>query len=375
MRSLVALLVSGIVLAGRADGRLPADRAQMYLAETLDAQGSLLTALPLYQTRAGQSPTKANRLRYAGALMRAGRGAEAKAVYAQVCATPESADVGAADRARIAAVCASNLLGNGFPEAALEYIGAGAGEEPGEPALVLLRCRALLAAGQTAAARPILAAVRHAAERGAVGMRLELARAYILSGDPSAGRALLDGAIEESVGQMFRASILSDLAMANGEWVAAANSLADAEHKVPPVLDRKRVDRAWQNVQRELRAAQLRKAISLWKIGDRRQAAGAATRARESDQEFVRSAATLLLVAADMSAGHPVAPRLDVLAGHDRRFAAPVLRVEHVVARASDARGALSELIAVLDSQDRSQAVVTSPLLAILMEAAQRSVR
>jgi hypothetical protein len=54
--------------------------------------------------------------------------------------------------------------------------------------------------------------------------------------------------------------------------------------------------------QRELR--QLRRAVALWKLGHTDQAAREAARAADTDEEAVRSAAFLLLTAADLAGAY-----------------------------------------------------------------------
>src|SRR2546422_5546876 len=50
---------------------------------TLDEAGKLTEALPLYAARAEQTLTQTDRLRYAGALLRAGQPEQAKAIFEQ----------------------------------------------------------------------------------------------------------------------------------------------------------------------------------------------------------------------------------------------------------------------------------------------------
>src|SRR5262249_30630982 len=125
---------------------------------------------------------------------------------------------------------------------------------------------------------------------------------------------------------MYRDSILATVPLRAGDWKAAEKMLAASERKVPPGLHATRVDRSWRNTQRELWWVQLRRAIALWKSGDRDRAVREATNAQRSDEEYVRSAATLLLVANDLTRADrdAAAARLRALAGHDIRFAPAV---------------------------------------------------
>src|SRR5437879_6237062 len=70
----------------------------------------------------------------------------------------------------------------------------------------LLFVRALVAAGEAAAARPLLAELAAEAGGWGDGARIELARWELATGDAKAARMLLARAVPTSVGQMFQDS-------------------------------------------------------------------------------------------------------------------------------------------------------------------------
>jgi len=347
-----------------------AEAAQLYRAVPLDQEGRLADALPLYRAQAEASLTKADRLRYAGALMRAGRADEAGVVYDQVSREVGSVEHGGRGAARGAAICASSLLANGFPGLAVPYAKRAHRLETDDPTLTLLLVRALAASGDTPAARTIVRDLPRDPDDWVIGQRIELARWQLLTGDANAARRLLNGTLSESVAQMYRDSILANLPFRAGNWQAAAELLQASQHKVPSGLHATRVDRAWRNTQRELWWVQLRRAVALWKSGDPAPAAREAANAQHSDEEYVRSAATLLLVASDLTAGQRDAAcaRLRALAGHDRRF-------EHSAAElaaATSSAGAgldAAQLAAALAQLDRSADFVARPLCQIVADA------
>jgi len=371
-RPVVLLIVAAAVLVatGRGGTRATSARgaAAPYRAEVLDRGGKLLEALPLYRVRLEQTQTKADRLRYAGALLRAGRDADAKAAYDQLLTGTRTVEPGRDAATTAAALCASSMLVNGFPSWAVDYLRPAYAAHGEDRRLALLMSRALSAAGDDAAARHTLAALHDDRQQWVVGERIELARCDILSGDLAAGRALFEVGIGESVGQMFRDSILAGLDMGAGNWAEAVVRLGSAERKVPLGLNDKRVGRSWRNVQRELRAMQLRRALSLWKTGQRQAAVTVAAQAQASDEEFIRSGATLLLAAAALAEQRrsQAVAQLDMLAGHDRRFAAGVVQFEQAIGHRGDARTASQQLTGVLANEDRAQPVVSQTLLEIL---------
>lgn len=341
-----------------------------YLAVPLDRAGKLAAALPLYQARATQTQTKADRLRYAGALLRAGRVAEAQTVYDALLAEAGSGEHGGVAGRDQPGLCGSNALTKGFPEVALAYLRPAYAAQPGDLRLGLLLVRAYAAVGDPGAARRVLAELDHPPAQLAIGQRLELARGYILTGDVVSGRTLLDMEIEPSVAQMYRESILADMALRDGDWARVDAGLSAAERKAPASLNDTRIDRAWRNVQRELRSVQLRRAIALWKLGQHEAAAAETSRAEASDEEFVRSAALLLHVAVAVSHGRTgeATKLLDRLGGHDVRFTATTTHLRQSLGQRSDDVEAGAELVAILASQDRAASHVTEPLLDILRE-------
>ena len=349
------------------------ESAPLYMAVPLDQDGKLADALPLYRAQAETTLTKADRLRYAGALMRAGRADEAHAIYDQVSQEVGSVEHGGGGAARGPAICASSLLASGFPELAVPYARQARRLRTNDPTLALLLVRALAASGDATAARSSLRDAARRQDGWVIGQRVELARWQLLIGDAAAARRSLGGDLMESVAQMFRDSILANLPFKSGDWKAAAEMLAASERKVPSGLSDTRVDRAWRNTQRELWWVQLRRAISLWKAGSGDLAASEAAKAQRSDEEYVRSAATLLLVATDLAHGQPSAARarLHALEGHDVRFADAVVALEAGRGAAADQHALAPQLRATLGQLDRSADFVTQPLCAIVAEAAQ----
>ena len=200
-----------------------------------------------------------------------------------------------------------------------------------------------------------------------IGQRLELARWRLLTGDTEKARSLLEADPPEGVAQMFRDSILANVALRQGDWAKAAEMLAESERKVPPRLTDKRVDRAWRNAQRELWSVQLRRAISLWKAGSVEPALAEAVKAQHSDEEYVRSAAVLLLAAGDVAHDRrsEARARLQALAGHDARFAAAAGELE----KAPEA--SMGKLQATLSGLDRSADFVARPLCEIVVAVQQ----
>jgi len=344
------------------------DAAPLYLAATLDRQGKLDDALLLYGAQAEKSRTQADRLRYAGALLRAGRADEAKGIYDDVSREAASVEHGGSGVTRGAALCASSLLANGFPSLALPYAWQAHRLSPNDPTRSLLLVRALAASGDTTTARATLAEVAGDPRSWLVGQRIELARWQLLTGDTAAAGLLLDANLAESVSQMFRDSILANVSLREKDWGRAAELLIDSERKVPPSMTDKRVDRAWRNAQRELWWVQLRQAMSLWKSGKFDSAVAAAARAEHSDEEYVHSAAQLLLVAADLAHGERSHAdlRLQALAGHDPRFASAAGEIRNVLPRGDDATAVARRLQEALASLDRSADFVTQPVCEIV---------
>src|SRR5207249_1050257 len=150
-----------------------------YVAGELDQQGKLTEALPLYRSRAEETRTQADRLRYATALLRAGQREAAEAVL------DELRHEGA--HGESAAIVASSLLAAGFPALAVPHARAAHEAAPHNPGRTLLLVRALTAAGDRESARALIAKTA----RWADGEGLELARWQIRTGDARAARPLL----------------------------------------------------------------------------------------------------------------------------------------------------------------------------------------
>jgi tetratricopeptide (TPR) repeat protein len=341
------------------------------MAAPLDQDGKLAEALHLYRAQAETTLSKADRLHYAGALMRAGRAAEAQAIYEQVSADASSPDSGT--RAAVgAAICASSLLASGFPARAVPYARQAHALDTDDPSLLLLLVRALAASGDATAARSALRPVVRVPSAWTIGQRIELARWRWLTGDAVAARRILDAKPpEESVAQMFRDSILANAPLEKGDWQAAADLLDKGMRKAPTGLGDQRVARQWRNAQRELWSMQLRRAISLLQSGQRELAAADAAKAQRSDEEYVRSAACLLLVAVDLRNGQQdsARARLQALAGHDVRFADS----SDVLAANDDPNATAHHLQVTLGQLDRSADFVTRPLSELVADAARPS--
>ena len=66
----------------------------------------------------------------------------------------------------------------------------------------------------------------------------------------------------------------------------------------------------------------MRRALCLLQVGNRREGLADAEQALTSDEEFLRSAAMLMLIEADLAQRDQAAAlaKLHVLAGHDHRF-------------------------------------------------------
>jgi tetratricopeptide (TPR) repeat protein len=337
------------------------------VAAQLDRRGDLAAALPLYAARARQTRTTANCLRYARALLRAGRDEEAGHLLAKVCKRPDPTG-----RGDSSAVCASGLLTDGFPALALPFARRAFTEAPSDLRLGLLLVRALSAAGDAAGARAVMARIGQRAGVAPVGVRLEMARWQIIAGDQKAGLAALANGDGGILNRMFRDSIRSNVLVLGCRWAAAAALLGAAEREAPPGLGSdRRVARAWRNAQRELRAVELRRALSLWQLGRRPAALDDAAKAEASDEEYVRSAAVLLRTAGDLNAGRrgDAVRRLRRLAGHDVRFAHGVAHLLRARAAGRSADAPWSEIEAVLGAEDRSVQLVTVPLFEILRDA------
>jgi len=361
---------SGTLVAAQEES-MAGGTTPLYLAVPLDQQGKLSEALALYRAQAEKTLTKADRLRYASALQRAGRTEEAKVAFDQVAREAAAVEHGGDGVARGAAVCASSLLANGFPTAALPYAWQAHRLRSSDRTIGLLLVRALAASGDGATARATLDEVARDQQGWVIGQRIELARWRLLTGDPEVARHLRDGDRSASAAQMFGESIVANVPLRARSWEEAAQLLADSERKVPAGLGDKRVDRAWRNVQRELWSVQLRRAITLWKTGKVDLAVAEAARAERSDEEYVRSGAILLLAAADLTHGQGgnARTRLSALAGHDPRFASAVAELDEFSTKGGDPGAMQPRLQTVLGGLDQSMDFVTQPLCEIVVEA------
>jgi hypothetical protein len=368
---LLVLAGAPLALHAWADTSPPDDPLRVHAARRLDDEGKLSDALPLYAVRARQTVTQADRLRYAAALLRAGRSAEARAVFDQLVAEEGSMEHGDGARLHTPAVCASAALAAGFPAVAVAYARTAVDRDPRDAGTRLLLVRALAASGDAPGARPILRALTAEAAGLRDGPRIELARWHLATGDARAADRLLARKVPESVGQMFQDSVQANTLLQRRDWAKAAGLLAASERKVPKGLDAATVDRAWRNAQRELRWVRLRRAVALWRQGHRTESRAEASKARASDEAYVRSAAVLLLATDDLAAGRrpEAVAGLEMLAGRDHRFAEPVQRVRALLADGGEPGDAVAGLRAALAAQDRSADPVTIPLLEAFAES------
>jgi hypothetical protein len=112
----------------------------------------------------------------------------------------------------------------------------------------------------------------------------------------------------------------------------------------------------------------MRRALCLLQEGNRREGLAEAGQALTSDEEFVRSAAMLMLIEADLAQRDQAAAlaTLHVLAGHDHRFTQPVTQMEHALKSGAGRADAMSALEAVLESEDHSADFISKPLFATL---------
>jgi hypothetical protein len=350
-----------------------------YVAAQLDERGQLDEALPLYAARASETLTQHDRLRYAAALLRAGQPEGAKTLFDRLGSEVGSVEHGSAGRVSAPALCASTALLAGSPAVAVPYARAAFAVGRRDAGTGLLLVRALVAAGEPAAARPLLAGLAGEAGSWGDGPRIELARWELATGEVKAARMLLARAVPTSVGQMFQDSVRANLALAERNWQKAAQVLEAAERKVPRSLaeDRK-VDGAWRNAQREVRSAAVRRALALWQLGREPAAVAEARRASATDEEYVRAATGILLAAAELAGDRSEdgLARLRVLAGHNHRFREPVDELAHAL---TDERRAVAPAVeafgVALGETDRSLDFVTRPLVEVFGEAARHAAR
>src|SRR5262249_20351428 len=170
-----------------------------------------------------------------------------------------------------------------------------------------------------------------------------------------------------SLGQMFQESVRADFALRERDWQRAERHLEAAEQKVPRGLaEDRRVDGTWRNAQREVRWAALRRALALWQLGEPPPAVAAARSASLSDEEYVRSAASILLATAEFARNQPdsALARLRLLGGHNHRFRGPADALARAMQNHPRAvTPAVAALGAALAENDHSLDFVTRPLL------------
>src|SRR6266705_1605513 len=145
-----------------------------YVAAQLDERGQLDEALPLYAARASETLTQHDRLRYAAALLRAGQPEGAKTLFDRLASEVGSVEHGSGGRASAAALCASTALAAGSPAVAVPYARAAFAVGRRDAGTGLLLVRALVAAGEPAAARPLVAGLAGEAGSWGDGPRIEL---------------------------------------------------------------------------------------------------------------------------------------------------------------------------------------------------------
>jgi hypothetical protein len=312
-------------------------------------------------------------LRYAGALLRAGRVDEAKAVLDGLAREKGSTQHGRRAQADTAAVSASTLLRSGFPEMAVGYARSASEVEPDDPMYGMLLVRCLSAAGDRGAARRTIARIAKASSTLTDAQQIELARWLIAAGDRKSAEARLATKPGEAVTLMFHDSVAANLAILDRRWRQAIEHLDGCRRKVPAGLAGGRVGREWRNLQRELYSVELRLAVISWREDQRSQAIKAANQASMSDEEYVRSSAFLLLAASDltMARSSEAIAALKKLAGHDFRFASAVTQLENAIQTRSDPGDAIAELRARLASEDRSFDFLTDLLIESLGKAAR----
>jgi hypothetical protein len=98
-----------------------------------------------------------------------------------------------------------------------------------------------------------------------------------------------------------------------------------------------------------------------------------ARRAAMSDEEYVRSAALMLVVSGDLASRRrpDAVKRLKGLAGHDRRFAAGTEQLARALAAGRDSTDGITVLRDALASQNRAADFVTPAIFDVLREAAR----
>jgi tetratricopeptide (TPR) repeat protein len=341
-------------------------------ATTLDDAGKLTEAIGLYEAQAERTKGVADRLRYARALLRSGQDAKAKHVLDAVAAEPGATDAeDGKESAGKAGVVASSLLSGGFPELAVDYAKQAA-KERDDPRTALLLLRSLVASGAVDAARREAQRLAAPSEKWEAGPRYELARSLIFLGDAQRAEKLLSGKAPESVGELFRGSVLANLSFSHGDWERSEKVLSDAEKSAPADLGGK-VARHLKNARRELLSIRVRRAVALVELGKRAEAVAEANQAKASDEEPVRTAAVLLLASNHLSSGRRTEAFavLDALAGHDRRLGPPIAAFEEAVSTGAPNANVTAPLENALVAEDASAAFLAKRVCEILA----RSVR
>src|SRR5262249_21645248 len=154
-------------------------------AVSLDEQGRLSEALPLYRIRADATLTKADRLRYAEALVRAGDVDAGRRVYDLLAQERGSVEHG--DKSAIGVeLCASSLLRAGFPGLPVGSLRPVHQEHPADTSAALLLLRALAAAGDVDGARHLITEIDANRASFTPAERIELGRWQMLTGDGTA---------------------------------------------------------------------------------------------------------------------------------------------------------------------------------------------
>src|SRR5260370_21894962 len=282
---------------------------------------------------------------------------------------PEGQVMGGHDsRAAAAGLNASALLEDGFPRSALHYAESAA-ESGDNPITALLLIRSLSAAGEQARARNAIDDLARNAKQLPFGQRLELARWHAIAHARSrTSERLLYAKQADTTAELYRYSVLADFPMFDQDWARAEQYLAAAEKKAAPGLDRGHIARESRNTRRELLSVRMRRALCLLQMGNRPERRAEAEQALTSDEEFVRSAAMLMLIEADLEQRDQAAAlaKLHLLAGHDHRFTQPVIQMEHALKSGAGRADAMSALAAVRESEDHSADVISKPLFASL---------
>lgn len=337
-------------------------------AEELDQAGQLAAALPLYDARARQTSGDADRLRYAGALLRSGRKEPALGLLDGLAHESNGTENGSPrDKAGIVA---SSLLAGGFPSLAVRYA-ADASKTGDDPRRTLLLLRALVASADLDAAKKLASDLLPASGEWSSGPRYELARSLIALGNGSGAEKLLAGKNGEAVGEMFRESVLANLSLVSEDWQRAERLFSDSEKALPADLGG-RVSREWRNAKREIASVRLRRALALSFLGRKREAMAEARQARSSDEEPVRTNAILLHAATLVAEGRraEATAMLAELSGHDPRLASSITPIETAIANGPLTPELVQPLERAVAAEDASLGFVAEDVSKILVSSA-----